>query len=164
MYKIQPDCNISWYFTKGLNILLGLLPCQRPAYWSCCRPIIRQQWTAESQETGILCLLCHRATVAVFYAVFSMENLPAICLGTRWMAILKEVEACEIQVRVKVMPKSFLLVSPNVWTQPQKDPWKGKPHQFSYRSARQGIFQELFFFDKNMCSITWLHGNSLLTK
>ena len=42
------------------------------------------------------------------------------------------------------MPKSFLLVSPNVSAAPI-EPSKRKTHQFSYRSEEQGIFQELKF-------------------
>ena len=66
-----------------------------------------------------------------------------------------------IQVRVRVMPKSCLACFsprpnagpwkvipfgfPQCLRSPNVDPSKGKTHQFSYRSARQGIFQELKF-------------------
>ena len=68
-----------------------------------------------------------------------------------------------IQVRVKVMPKSCLLLFPNVNANLGKSFLLVSPNvsaapMSSYRCARQGIFQESKKNDQNMCSITWLQN------
>ena len=56
--------------------------------------------------------------------------------GWKWAKCHAAFPQCKTRLE-KSMPKSFLLVSPNVSAAPI-DPSKGKTHQFSYRSGRQG--------------------------